>query len=97
MLVPGAGLSATPLLLLIATPRPAVTAITDHDLPLPERHDARWEWLDLWPRLLHIRRQFDRDGYPRQEEGAVTPDRGPKSGEIKRNSAHPGKNIIFVH
>ena len=68
------------LFLLTARPRPAAAAIADHGLPRPERHDARWEWLDLWPRLLHIRRQFDRDGYPLRNGDARA--NSPKHGEV---------------
>ena len=64
------------LLLLIKAPYPAATASPDFYLPV-EHHGARWEWRDLWPKLLHIRRQFDRDGFLRQ-----LPDGGVRHGEI---------------
>ncbi|KAF0292105.1 Nose resistant to fluoxetine protein 6 [Amphibalanus amphitrite] len=63
-------------------------AVSDHGLPqttVPVGADWDWEFLNLWPRLLHIRRQFDRDGFPLQTDGeppAVT-GTGNKSGVLR--------------
>ena len=85
-----------PLLLLpLLTPCPAAA-----DLSLPaelgvDRWD--WQWLDLWPKLLHIRRQFDRDGFPLQQEetlpvaaggGANTGEQRPTSRDDMRRLYH---------
>ena len=70
------------LLLLIIAPHPAATAGSDFFYLPVEHHGARWEWLDLWTKLLQIRRQFDRDGFPRQGGSIAPSDGGARHGEM---------------
>ena len=69
------------LLLLIIASYPVAMAGPDLHLPV-EHHGARWEWLDLWPKLLQIRRQFDRDGFPRRGGSIAPSDGGARHGEM---------------
>ncbi|XP_043188098.1 nose resistant to fluoxetine protein 6-like [Amphibalanus amphitrite] len=74
--------------LLLASLLTPSLAVSDHGVPqttVPVGADWDWEFLNLWPRLLHIRRQFDRDGFPLQTDGeppAVT-GTGNKSGVLR--------------
>ncbi|KAF0307440.1 Nose resistant to fluoxetine protein 6 [Amphibalanus amphitrite] len=50
--------------LLLASLLTPSLAVSDPGLPTELGTDWDWEFLNLWPRLLHIRRQFDRHGFP---------------------------------
>ncbi|XP_043199332.1 nose resistant to fluoxetine protein 6-like [Amphibalanus amphitrite] len=50
--------------LLLASLLTPSLAVSDPGLPTELGADWDWEFLSLWPRLLHIRRQFDRHGFP---------------------------------
>ncbi|KAF0292104.1 Nose resistant to fluoxetine protein 6 [Amphibalanus amphitrite] len=74
--------------LLLASLLTPSLAVSDHGVPqttVPVGADWDWEFLNLWPRLLHIRRQFDRDGFPLQTDGEppAATGTGNKSGVLR--------------